>query len=229
MGNYYLAIETATKMCSVALFQDEQLLENYDEGGAYSHAEKLAPLTQKILAENNLTVGSLSAVAISSGPGSYTGLRIGLSLAKGLCVAADLPLISISTLQGMTAGAVEQYADTNALFCPMVDARRLEVYTALFEEDLRELSPTEAKIIDSESFKEILRDKKVYFFGDGASKCKEFIVSSNAIFLENEFISASNWGKLIDVKYKSESFENLAYYEPFYYKDFRAGKPKPLL
>lgn len=229
MANYFLGIETATRMCSVALFEDGQLLNVIEEGGDYSHAEKLAPFVDQILKEAGLTADQLAAVAVSSGPGSYTGLRIGLSLAKGICVAGDLPLISISTLQAMAYSAIKEISDQKALYCPMIDARRMEVYTALYDADLKEIEGVAAKVIDEDSFATELNAQKVYFFGDGAAKCEAVIKSAQASFLTQAHISARSWSNLIKEKFDKEDFEDLAYYEPFYYKDFRAAKPKSML
>lgn len=229
MANFYLAIESATKMCSIALFKDQILIDQLEEGGDYSHAEKLAPFVEVILKKNTLTAKDLSAIAVSSGPGSYTGLRIGLSLAKGMCFAANIPLISISTLKGMAFGARKSFKESDVLFVPMIDARRMEVYSAIFDGSLAELKPTDALIIDEDSFQEYLQKSTMVFFGDGAAKCKSTLTHSNALFLNENFISSSYWGELIHEKFLKEQFEDLAYYEPYYYKDFRAGKPKPLL
>ncbi len=229
MNHRFLAIESASKTCSVALFEGSKLIDQLEEGGDYSHAEKLAPFVDQLLKKNDLKPNDLSAIGISSGPGSYTGLRIGLSLAKGLAVGSQLPLIAIPTLDGMSWGARNSKKDEHALYCPMLDARRMEVYTALYKYDGSQIVSTEAKVIDENSFQEELAKHKIYFFGDGAAKCADTIDSPNAIFLDVSHISARNFGELIAQKFASEEFEDLAYFEPNYFKDFRAGQPKKLL
>jgi len=229
LENYFLAIESATKTCSVALFKGSKLIDIKEENGAYSHAEKLAPYVEELLEQNALRLKQLDAIGISSGPGSYTGLRIGLSLAKGLCVGFQIPLIAVSTLEAMAWGAIAAEKDRHALYCPMIDARRLEVYTALYQHEGRIHSPEEAKVIDEDSFKDELKSQKIYFFGDGAEKCKAFIRSENAVFLSEFHISAENLGDLILREFQNENFEDLAYFQPNYFKDFKAGKPKKLL
>ncbi len=229
MANYFLAIESATKMCSVALYDSASLLDKIEEGGDYSHAEKLAPFVNEILKNNGLTTADLSAIGVSSGPGSYTGLRIGLSLAKGICFASELPLISIDTLKGMAKGAIDEQKDPNAFYIPMIDARRMEVYSAVYDGQLNALQEAEATVVEENSFAGLLEKQQVYFFGDGAAKCQDVIDHPNASFLDQDYISAGFWGDLIEQKFLKQEFEDLAYYEPFYLKEFKAGKPKSLL
>lgn len=229
MGQFYLALESATKLCSVALFEDDQLIAKLEEGGSYSHAEKLATFVDQLLDQNQKSVSDLSAVAVSAGPGSYTGLRIGLSLAKGLCFAADLPLIAISTLEGMAAGAKKEIGDKDALYVPMIDARRMEVYTMSFDSQLQIREDLQAKIIGPEAYALELKEQKIYFFGDGAAKCREYIQSENSHFPGSTYLSASHWGELIHQKYLNDDFVDLAYFEPNYLKSFKAVRSKPLL
>ena len=229
MGNLYLAIESATKMCSVALFENDTLIGFKEEDGDYSHAEKLAVFVDELLKSSDKLYRDLAAVAVSSGPGSYTGLRIGLSLAKGICFSQQIPLISISTLKAMASGAIVSHKDDKALYCPMIDARRMEVYTAIYTSQLEEKEPVKALVLDENSLVDELASNSVCFFGDGADKFKDVIDSKNAVFLDTNFVSASHWGALIHSKFTKEEMEDLAYYEPFYYKDFRAGAPKKLL
>jgi tRNA threonylcarbamoyladenosine biosynthesis protein TsaB len=225
----FLAIESATKNCSVALFEGSSIIDFIEEGVEYSHAEKLAPFVDRILKKNQTDLHDLSAVGISSGPGSYTGLRIGLSLAKGICVGSKLPLIAVSSLEAMSWGARNELSDRDAWYCPMIDARRMEVYTSLYDAEGKEIESISAKIIDEQSFKEELAERRIYFFGDGASKCSSVIQSANAKFLEDSYISARNMGELLFNKFKQEEFEDLAYFEPNYFKSFKAGKPKKLI
>lgn len=229
MTKRFLAIESATKNCSVALFENANLIDLIEEGGAYSHAEKLAPFVDHLLKKNQTDSNELAAIAISSGPGSYTGLRIGLSLAKGICVGSKLPLIAISSLDAMGWGARNAISEKKAWYCPMIDARRMEVFTALYNAEGEVIKPTSAMVVNEEAFADELLEKRIFFFGDGASKCSAVIQSTNAHFLEENYISARNMGELLFNKFKQEDFANLAYFEPNYFKTFKAGKPKKLI
>ena len=160
-----LSLETSTKICSVAITDGDKLLALKEEGGAYSHSEKLTLFIQDIMAEANLKLEDMDAIAVSKGPGSYTGLRIGVSAAKGLCYALNKPLIAVDTLQAMALGMAENYQSD--LYCSMIDARRMEVYTALYNSDNSNVEPVSAKIIDESSFQEYLENQQVIFFGDG--------------------------------------------------------------
>jgi tRNA threonylcarbamoyladenosine biosynthesis protein TsaB len=181
--------------------------------------------------ESEITLNEIDAVAISKGPGSYTGLRIGVSTAKGLCFALDKPLISIGTLQSMAYGLsknqeIQKY-EKNILFCPMIDARRMEVYAAVYDIDNKEIREVGADIIDEHSFNAYLYNSKVIFFGDGAAKCKKALSGHpNAIFYDDILPSSSNMATLAEHKFIEKQFEDLAYFEPFYLKDFIAGIPK---
>lgn len=224
-----LCIETATSVCSVALLRDKQVVGLKESHRKNSHAEVLTPFIQELLEVNELDVGGLDVVAVSKGPGSYTGLRIGVSSAKGLCYAGEKPLLAINTLESMAAGIIQQSGKEypeNTLFCPMIDARRMEVYCAFFGQDGTEVRETKAEIIDSYSFQDYLEKSKVIFFGDGASKCKESISSPNAIFVDDFFPSASHMLTLVSKRYQTKQFEDVAYFEPFYLKDFVAGVPR---
>jgi tRNA threonylcarbamoyladenosine biosynthesis protein TsaB len=221
-----LGIETATKICSVALSENGKLLASKEEGGAYSHSEKLTVFIQEILKQAGKNLKDLDAIAVSKGPGSYTGLRIGVSAAKGLCYGLEIPLISVSTLQAMAKGKTEK----NVLFCPMIDARRMEVYTALFDENNKELAPISAKIIDESSFDDQLKENQIIFFGDGADKCEEVLGSNvNALFSKDGFPSAEYINQIALEKFSKQDFEDVAYFEPYYLKDFVATTPKKLL
>ncbi|MCF8297766.1 MAG: tRNA (adenosine(37)-N6)-threonylcarbamoyltransferase complex dimerization subunit type 1 TsaB [Saprospiraceae bacterium] len=218
-----LNIETATKICSVALAKDGELISFREQGGQYSHAELITTFIQEVIADAQIEIKDLDAVSISKGPGSYTGLRIGVSTAKGLCYSLDKPMISVSTLQAMALGAVKVVNDKNALFCPMIDAKRMEVYTALFDADDNEVREIKADIIDENSFSEYLAKNKIYFFGDGADKCRETITHPNAIFKSEGLPSAKNMICISEKKFQNKLFEDVAYFEPFYLKDFIAG------
>ena len=217
-----LAIETTTKNCSVALFDNGILLQIKEQNSAdYSHAEQLTLFIKEVVRESNITYNEINAIALSKGPGSYTGLRIGTSTAKGLCYALDVPLLAISTLKAMAFGIAEN--ESSAIYCPMIDARRMEVYSALFDENNKEIRGVQADIVDEQTYAEFLKDE-VLFFGDGALKCKEIINHKNAKFIEGINPSAKNLGVLANAKFENKDFEDVAYFEPYYLKDFVAGK-----
>ena len=223
-----LNIETATKNCSVSLAKNGEVIAIKElNNGNYSHAEVLHPFIVAVLKEANLTSKEIDAVAVSKGPGSYTGLRIGVSAAKGLCFAFDKPLISIETLRSLAqAISVEE-----GLIVPLLDARRMEVYAAVFDKNIEQIIPTQAEIIDENSFKEYLETDKVFFLGDGAHKCKQIITHKNAFFIDDKFPSAKEMAELSYHKYKISDLEDVAYFEPFYLKDFVAipeKKKKPI-
>jgi tRNA threonylcarbamoyladenosine biosynthesis protein TsaB len=222
MRVYILNIETSTKACSVALHKNGELIVSREDVTTnFSHSEKLLKFISKLFSDAKLSLSDLDAIAVSMGPGSYTGLRIGVSTAKGLCYGLDIPLISISTLKAMSFGmALEIKAD---LYCPMIDARRMEVYSAFFDINNTEVRKIQADIIDENSYKKEL-EKKVVFFGDGSEKLIEKIKDKNAIFVSDIHPSAKNMGLLSYQKFTKSLFEDLAYFEPFYLKDFVAGR-----
>ena len=221
-----LNIETATKNCSVSLSENENVLTLTElNEGQFSHAEKLHTFILTVLKDSAKEMHDIDAIAVSKGPGSYTGLRIGVSAAKGLCFALDKPLISIPTLT-LLASSIK--AKNNEFIIPLLDARRMEVYSAIFNSKYEQIRKTKAEIIDSNSFNELLDKGKTYFLGDGAAKCKEIIKHNNAVFLDNYFPSAKEMANLSFTKYQTNNFEDLAYFEPYYLKDFVAGKPKKL-
>jgi len=220
-----LQIETATTSCSVALTQQERLLAVRELNQRNVHAEVITIFIDELMKQAGKSYHQLDAVAISSGPGSYTGLRIGVSTAKGLCYALDKPLIAVETLQAMADGMAAQLNDRNVLLCPMIDARRMEVYTALFDGHGNRLHATSAEIIDKDSFNEVLNKQQVLFFGDGAGKCREVLShKTNALFAVDFTNSAQHLNIRASERYKQANFEDLAYFEPFYLKDFIAGK-----
>ena len=229
-----LNIETATKVCSVSLAKDGQLMAFKEHNGDYSHAENLTLFIEDVLLQAGVKLQIVDAIAVSMGPGSYTGLRIGVSAAKGLCYALDKPLIAISTLKHLAFSISNNLITTidndKLQFCPMLDARRMEVYCAIFDFSNNEIKPTAAEIMDKNSFSGFLNEKISYFFGDGAAKCKELLsVHENIIFIDNVFPSAINMIALSEQAYINKQFEDIAYFEPFYLKDFIAGKKKSLL
>ena len=212
-----LNIETATKNCSVSIAKDGQVIALKElNNGNYSHAEVLHPFILDVLNEVSLTSKEIDAVAVSKGPGSYTGLRIGVSAAKGLCFAFDKPLISIKTLESLAhAISVDE-----GMIVSMLDARRMEVYAAVFDKKHQQIRDIKAEIIDENSFSDYLETNTVYFLGDGAHKCKEVITHKNAVFVDDKFPSAKEMAQLSFDKYKKNDIEDVAYFEPFYLKDF---------
>ncbi|MGJ8743338.1 tRNA (adenosine(37)-N6)-threonylcarbamoyltransferase complex dimerization subunit type 1 TsaB [Polaribacter sp.] len=212
-----LNIETATKNCSVSIAKNGKILALKElNNGNYSHAEVLHSFITDILTKAQINLEEIDAVAVSKGPGSYTGLRIGVSAAKGLCFALNKPLISIETLKSL-AHAISIDKGT---IVPMLDARRMEVYAAVFDKNYVSLREIKAEIIDENSFFEYLKNGTVYFLGDGADKCKEVITHKNAVFIDDKFPSAKEMATLSYNKYKKNDIEDVAYFEPFYLKDF---------
>jgi tRNA threonylcarbamoyladenosine biosynthesis protein TsaB len=212
-----LNIETATKNCSVSIADNGKViaLKEINEGG-YTHAENLHPFIEEVLRLAQLNINQLDAVAVSKGPGSYTGLRIGVSAAKGICFAIDKPLISLDTLQVLAA----QLSIENGFIVPMLDARRMEVYSAVYNHQHILERKTAAEIINNNSFIDYLAVSKVYFLGDGTEKCQNIIQHPYAIFLTNTFPSSVEMGILSEEKFQQNAFEDVAYFEPFYLKDF---------
>jgi tRNA threonylcarbamoyladenosine biosynthesis protein TsaB len=221
-----LQIETATQVCSAAISKDGRTIALKELMANNIHAGNLTLFIQDVMVQSGLQFAELDAVAVSKGPGSYTGLRIGVSTAKGLCYALDKPLIGIDTLQMMAAGYLSSNREYTGLICPMIDARRMEVFTAVFDRQLTEVAPTAAKIIDADSFKDLLHENELVFIGDGASKCADVLVNKNALFSDLNFNSAGNMSKVADVAFAAGKFEDVAYFEPFYLKDFVLTIPK---
>ena len=229
-----LNIETATNVCSVALAHDGELMCLKESLKDKSHSTLLSVFIDEALRENKMSAVQIDAVAVSKGPGSYTGLRIGVSVAKGLCYGTNKPLISVNTLRAMAYGMLSLYNqnDTsqsnleNTLFCPMIDARRMEVFTAIYNNRNDVIEDTRALIVDSSSFDEYFAEKRLIFFGSGAQKIKNIIHNKNANFIDNYNTSARNMINLSEEAFKKKEFENVAYFEPFYLKDFIATVPK---
>ena len=220
--NYILNLETATKNCSVSIAKNGKTIscnEIAEEG--YSHAERLHIFIEKSLKEAGITYKDLVAIAVSQGPGSYTGLRIGVSAAKGLCFALSIPLIAVDTLQALAAQAVIE----NGFIVPMLDARRMEVYSAIFSKDLDNKREILAEVITEESFQEY--DETLYFIGDSAEKCKAVLAKSNFVFLEDiKYPSSNEMSALSYAKYAKNDFVDVAYFEPYYLKDFMVTTSK---
>ena len=220
--SFILNIETATKNCSVAIAKDGETIickEIADEG--YSHAEKLHVFIEEIIAESGISVHDLVAVAVSQGPGSYTGLRIGVSAAKGLCFALNIPLIAVDTLQTLAS----QAKVSDGKIIPMLDARRMEVYSAIFSSDLKTERSIQAEVIDENSFNDFT--ETLYFVGDCAEKCKTVLTKENFVFLEDvKYPSAMAMSKISYDKYQKSDTVDVAYFEPYYLKDFMIAPPK---
>ncbi|MFN0257865.1 tRNA (adenosine(37)-N6)-threonylcarbamoyltransferase complex dimerization subunit type 1 TsaB [Pedobacter ureilyticus] len=215
-----LQIETATPVCSVAISVDGKTIALKEEKAPNIHAASLTLFIEEAMKMAKLAYADLDAIAVSKGPGSYTGLRIGVSTAKGLCFALDKPLIAINTLKMMANGYLSQHPNFGGLVCPMIDARRMEVFTAVFDHRLGEVENTHAKIVDDKSFVLELQNNYISFIGDGAEKCKAVIDDPNAHFKLDNYNSATYMSSLAFAAYQANEFEDVAYFEPFYLKDF---------
>ncbi|MBQ7824139.1 MAG: tRNA (adenosine(37)-N6)-threonylcarbamoyltransferase complex dimerization subunit type 1 TsaB [Bacteroidaceae bacterium] len=222
-----LNIETSTSVCSVALTNDGMVIFNQADYDGPSHASVLGGFVNEAVDMARIKDIPIDAVAVSCGPGSYTGLRIGVSEAKGLCFGWEKPLIAVSTLELMVCHVMfSKMLPENALFCPMIDARRMEVYSAIYNLALEPLKPVSADVIDETSYKEFLDTHIVYFFGNGADKCKEKITHSNARFIDGVVPLAADMTALSERAFRQKKFEDVAYFEPFYLKEFVATTPK---
>lgn len=242
-----LNIETATTTCSVALAKDGKLLALKEINEGYSHSENLTVFIETIFIENGFKPADLDAVAVSKGPGSYTGLRIGVSTAKGICYGLKKPLIAVETLKHLSFQVqstkfqvsskdpnlnilqfnTQHTTFNNYLLCPMLDARRMEVYCVLYDENLKEVEPIQAKIIDEHAFEEQLKNTTIYFFGDGAAKCREKLdTTKNAQFIEGVYPSATGMISFSEAAFNNNQLEDVAYFEPYYLKDFVGGPKK---
>lgn len=226
-----LYIETSTTVCSVAVSHEGCIIYDATEKEGRQHATVLAPMVRDALSFADSHAIPLDFVAVSAGPGSYTGLRIGSSTAKGICYGREVGLISVPTLKLLTVPLLlycDNIAD-DALFCPMIDARRMEVYAAVYDRALREILPTKAVVVEEGTFRNLLNEHRVYFFGDGSEKCKTTIKHENAIFIDDVKPLAKHMLALAQQAVAQNRFENVAYFEPFYLKDFVATTPKKLL
>lgn len=220
-----LCIDTTSEFCSVSLFINQNLIENNNSKIERSHSKLLIKLIDDTLNNNKLKIADIDIFSISKGPGSYTGLRIGLSSIKGFCYALDKPLVSINTLKILAISALENIDDKDFILCPMIDARRMEVYTKSFDHNLNELSNDQAIILEKDTF-DNYKDKKVYFFGDGSDKYKKIVNRKNFIFLDNINPDSKFMGKLSYDKFINRNFEDLSSFEPNYIKDFYLIKKK---
>jgi len=222
---YILHIETSTKQCSVALaYMGKLLSSRVLNSESFRHNEKLHLFISEVLEEADLKPNQLDAISVSKGPGSYTGLRIGVAAAKGFCFALDIPLIALNSLEILVQGVTQAEVE---LIIPMMDARRMEVYTAIFDGSKNWINQTSALVLNQNSFKEIVKDKTVLFLGNGTNKFQELIPEINLTHnFENNYPNAIDMVELTWEKYNSEDFESLAYFEPFYLKDFQTTIPK---
>ncbi len=226
-----ICLETATNLCSVALCDNARVISMRESKESKSHASQLTVFIGEILREQGIKAGDLEAVAVSKGPGSYTGLRIGVSVAKGIAYGASIPLIGIETTLAMFWGMAgsqpfSAVSDSNLLFCPMLDARRMEVYYAIYDPFGNKIKNISSEIINEDSFIDIPESHKIIFFGDGALKCKEVVQRKNALFDVDYQISASHMRKPVFQAFNDRRFEDIAYFEPLYLKDFITSLPR---
>ena len=227
MANIIL-IDTATEICSVALSIDGKVSWNKENFEGMTHSTLLAKFLQELTEHMRSSSIEADAVAVSCGPGSYTGLRIGVSTAKGLCFGANVPLLAINTLEVMTQGYIRRHGKpgSDTWLCPMIDARRMEVYTTLFDGEMNLKREISADIIDENSYADILQEKKIICFGNGASKCKETLTHPNISFVDDIYPLASNMADLAEKSFAEKDFKDVAYFEPFYLKEFVATVSK---
>ena len=229
-----LCLETATPSCSVALVHNGEVLACEEDPKGQNHSEKITLFIDSVMKKAGISYDQLDAVAVSMGPGSYTGLRIGVSTAKGICYAVSKPLIAVETLEAMAYGGklvisseVEKSSlNGNIMLVPAIDARRMEVYAAIFDENVNKIKDTEAVIIDENSFADLKKDHHLYLFGDGADKCAELFANDDKITVIKEFYcSAKYMNTIAQQKFNNKDFVDVAYFEPFYLKDFVPGTP----
>jgi tRNA threonylcarbamoyladenosine biosynthesis protein TsaB len=225
-----LNIESSGDVCSVALAVDGKIHEIREVNEPNIHSKMLTVFTEELFQQSEIDIADIEAVAVSKGPGSYTGLRIGVSVAKGIAYGRDIPLISVDTLQSMACGMRELLQKENllsedVLLCPMIDARRMEVYSAFFDKELNYVKDISADIIDADSYADFLKKHKLVFFGSGAAKCKETLTHENAVFDYELLPSARYTAPLAEAKFQKQDFEDTAYFEPFYLKNFIAKIP----
>lgn len=217
--SYILNIHTATETAIINIIKDGEILGTFTNNDTKQHASFLHTGIRELLQMHAVDIKELGAVGVSAGPGSYTGIRVGLSTAKGLCYALNIPLITFNSLELMALSAIAATGDAEALYCPMIDARRMEVYTALYDYNLLEIASPSAMIVDENSFEDVLRSKKIYFSGSGIDKLRPIIKNINSVFINcpisSESISSVSWRK-----YLKKDFENIPYAQPLYIKDF---------
>ena len=225
-----LHIETSTSVCSVAVSEDSHVIFQQEDHSGPNHAERLGSMVDEALSFTDNHAIPFDAVAVSCGPGSYTGLRIGVSMAKGICYGRNLKLIAVPTLELMCVPVLlREMVEENALLCPMIDARRMEVYAALYDRSLTTVREVGADVVSADTYKQWLDERPVYFFGNGAKKCMETINHPNAHYIDNIEPLAKWMQPLAEKRFLNEQFEDVAYFVPFYLKDFVAIKAKPLI
>lgn len=225
-----LHIETSTSVCSVAISEDGLAIFSKEDFNGPSHAVSLGVFVDEALSFADSRAIMIDAVAVSCGPGSYTGLRIGVSMAKGICYGRNIPLIALPTLEVLSVPVLLAHElPEDALICPMIDARRMEVYASVYDRSLKVIRKTAADIVDENSYLEFLNEHPVYFFGDGAAKCREKITHPNAHFIDDIRPLAKLMSPLADKAYAKGDFKDVAYFEPFYLKEFVGTQPKKAL
>lgn len=220
----FLLLETATEVCSVSLSVGEEIVSVKESSNGFSHAEHLLPFVDELFRQSAVEKKNLSAVVLSSGPGSYTGLRIGASTAKGICYALQIPLIAVPTLESIAQGCLSQLPNKEALLCPMIDARRMEVYTAYYDSTLEMKEEIHPQIVENDSFADVLENHQVLFCGNGMPKCQSLLsVYPNALFADTPLSSKNMLFRALQ-KWQNGQFEEIAYFEPFYLKNYFAKK-----
>ena len=216
-----LCVDTSSFICSVSVFENLSLISSNSTEVEKSHSKLIIQLIDQSLKDAKIKINEVDAFAVSMGPGSYTGLRIGVSTIKGLCYSLEKPLISINTLEILSKSALNHINNYNDFFiCPMIDARRMEVFTKMLDNDFNEVEKDKALILDDKSFNDIGRGKSIYFFGDGSNKFQKITNNKNFHFIDNIISSSKHMGELANIKYENNQFENLTTFEPFYIKDF---------
>ena len=216
-----LCVDTSSFICSVSVFENLSLISSNSTEVEKSHSKFIIQLIDQSLKDANIKINEIGAFAVSMGPGSYTGLRIGVSTIKGLCYSLEKPLISINTLEILSKSALNHINNYNNFFiCPMIDARRMEVFTKMLDNDFNEVEKDKALILDDKSFNDIGGGKLIYFFGDGSNKFQKITNNKNFHFIDNIISSSKHMGELANIKYENNQFENLTTFEPFYIKDF---------
>jgi tRNA threonylcarbamoyladenosine biosynthesis protein TsaB len=227
-----LCLETSTEVCSAAIVEDGIVTGFREDITGQNHSKLLTVFIAQLLESNRLEASDFDAVAVSEGPGSYTGLRIGVSVAKGFCYAASIPMIAISSLEAMTSHVIEhkekfhlQIRSTD-LFAPMIDARRMEVYTAIYSSNLQLVQKINALVVDQDSFQEFTVSSRLFLFGNGSAKCSDILINPNIIYIDGILASSRHMATLADQKFQKGEFVDVAYFEPYYLKDFIATVPK---
>lgn len=226
-----LSIETATSVCSVAIHENGECIALKEIQEPNAHSEKLTVLIEDLLQLKSLQIADFNAIAVSKGPGSYTGLRIGASVAKGLCYACSLPVITVDTLQAIALSCKNTIAndDSNNIYMPMIDARRMEVYTSQWDWQMNNIKETYALVVTNDTKASFEPTKHYYFCGDGSKKCCEALESSNITFIDGIKATAKTIGDIASQMYDRQEFADVAYFEPFYLKEFQAAAPKKLI